>query len=124
MDTKDSRAAFLSCATVLGVLSAALCAAQELTVPRERLPTECALADSRSGYAGLRLPTNPWTGTDPSLIAEIRERVEGSPSLPDGPPMSPREAARFRLGLANGIEEAYAAVYQDAELKQLVPVYG
>lgn len=99
-------------------------AAQALTVPSNRLPAGCALAQSNTRYAGLRLPGNPWTGNSPSLVAEIRERVEGSPRPPDGPPMSPREAARFRLGLASGIEFAYVAVYQEAESQELIPVYG
>ena len=36
----------------------------------------------------------------------------------------PREAARFRLRLADGVEEAYAAIYQQSESDLLVVVYG
>jgi hypothetical protein len=66
---------------------------------------------------------------DVPLIASIRERVEGPVLVPDRPPPSAREAARFRLHLAEGVEEAYAAVYSqdeagDAAPRDAVVVYG
>ncbi len=106
----------------------------DLTVPWERLPEGCALwrepSTGRQGdvmhgglSVGLRVPTNPWAGTDTSLIASIRERM-APPPVPDAPPMSSREAARFRIQLANNIEEGYAATYHQAESKALVVVHG
>jgi hypothetical protein len=48
-----------------------------------------------------------------AVIAAIRERMEPPADVPDGPPLSPVERARFRLRLADGVESAYAAVYGD-----------
>jgi hypothetical protein len=45
------------------------------------------------------------------LIASIRERVDGPVIVPDGPPLSARQSARYRSHLAEGVEAAYAAVY-------------
>jgi hypothetical protein len=106
----------------------------DLTVPTDPVDSRCALPAAptvrvdahqmRGGlWASLPIPTNPWVGTDPFVIASIRERVN-APVVPDGPPMTSRQAARFRLLLAEGIEEAYAAVYVQSELDPLVVVYG
>ena len=109
---------------------------QDLTVPGDRLPGGCALSPAasvrldgnsiRGGlWAGLRIRTNPWTGTDASVVASIRERLDGGPPLvPDGPPLTPREQARYRLRFADGIEEAYAAIYLPSNSSGLVVVYG
>ena len=62
-------------------------ALQELTVPAERLPPGCVLSSDdtarRDGtrvrsrnWAGLRIPSNPWAGTDRPLVASIRERMD------------------------------------------------
>jgi len=96
-----------------------------LTVPQNRLPAGCSLPPSdttpldgnriRGGlWDGLPISSNPWHGDDRSVAAAIRERVAASPPLPDGPPLSRAELARFRLQLAEDIEEAYAAIYADA----------
>jgi hypothetical protein len=97
-----------------------------LTVPPDRLaPTGCALSPAptarlsgkqvRGGFwAGLPISSNPWIGTDPKAVVAIRERVVSSPPPPDGPPLSVAQLTRFRLQLADDIEEAYAAVYADA----------
>jgi hypothetical protein len=45
------------------------------------------------------------------------------PRPPDGPPLSHREALLFRLQLANGITEAYAAAYRDPT-GEFVTVYA
>ena len=98
----------------------------ELTVPRSRLPTGCQLVPSptqhlagsqvRVGvWAGLPIPTNPWTGTDRRTVAAIRERVDPPPLTPDPPALDSRGEAAFRLRLADGVEEAYAAVYGSEE---------
>jgi hypothetical protein len=62
--------------------------------------------------AGLGLKENPWIGTDKPILARIRERLEPPARLPDGPPLSRAEAARFRLHLADEIEEGYVATYE------------
>jgi len=42
--------------------------------------------------------------------------------MPDGPPLTPADAARFHLQLADGVEEAYAAVYDQSAAQAIV--YG
>jgi hypothetical protein len=94
----------------------------DLTVPREHLPADCVLAPDVTSI-GLRVKGNPWIGVDRHLVATIRERVSPLPPVPDGPPLTPRGSARFRLRLVEDIEEAYAAAYgQDAPDR--VVVYG
>jgi hypothetical protein len=87
-----------------------------LTIRGDRLPTGCSLPPSIFAIAARA--TNPWSGTDPVAIGEIRERVDGPTRMPDGPPLSHRELARFRFSLAEGVEEGYAAVYQQDEQKK------
>ena len=90
----------------------------DLTVPAERLPTGCGLSPSpriqTAGlWAGLPITSNPWIGTDRAIVASIHESVIDPPPVPDGPPPTKNELARFRLRLADGVEDAYAAVYTD-----------
>jgi len=103
-----------------------------LTVPQSRLVPGCALSASptvslggnqiRGGlWAGL--PRNPWTGVERSIVADIRESVAASPLLSDGPPLSRADLTRFRVQLAEDVEEAYAAIYTDAGT-HLVTVHG
>jgi hypothetical protein len=63
-------------------------------------------------WGGLPIQTNPGTGSDPHLIATIRERLYGGPPQPDGPPLDRRTASRYFFKLADGIAEGYAAFYQ------------
>lgn len=44
--------------------------------------------------------------------------------LPDAPPLSARELARFHLKLADGVDEGYAAIYREGASPQLVTVYA
>ena len=109
---------------------------RELTVPQERLPAGCAMSRSdtvrldgnraQSGlWAGLPIDTNPWIGTDRHVIAMIRERMDGPVLIPDGPPLTARQLSQYRLPLADGVEEAYAAVYRQSETEHaLTIVYG
>jgi hypothetical protein len=94
-----------------------------LTVSQGRLVPGCELSPSPTvALEGNRvlgglwggLPRNPWMGTEPSIVADIRERVATSPPLPDGPPLSRAELARFRAQLAEDVEGAYGAVYTEA----------
>lgn len=48
-------------------------------------------------------------------MTEIRELVDGPAEVPDGPPPGPKELSRYIGQLANGLEEAYAAVYVQPE---------
>lgn len=100
---------------------------QDLTLPAERLPVGCALSPAPSVHLdGGRVrfglwagfPTNPWIGTDRRLMASIRELVDGPAAVPDGPPLDARELSRYLGQLADGVVEAYGAVYvhSDAEL--------
>jgi hypothetical protein len=107
---------------------------EKLTVPESRLMAGCRLSPSafvrvdgnqmRGGlWAGLPITTNPWSGNDRSIAVAIRERVAVSPRPPDGPPLSGRDLTRFRLQLADDVEQAYAAVYAD-EGMQPIAVYA
>jgi hypothetical protein len=111
-----------------------LTAIHELTVPKERLSAGCALSPAASVHldgntvrgglwAGLPIATNPWAGTDAPIMASLREHLD-PPLLPDGPPLTTRESTRYRLHLADDIEEAYAAIYLQSESSPLVIVYG
>jgi hypothetical protein len=91
-----------------------------LTVPADRLPVGCTLRASDAVEA--RASTNPWTGTDPLVIATIRERMGHVTLVPDAP-RSRHEAAMFRLQLANGVAEAYAAHYRGTSA-EFVTVYA
>jgi hypothetical protein len=103
---------------------------QDLTVPKERLPTGCGLSPTAyvvegnrvTGglWAGLEIPTNPWTGTARRVIASIREHMDGPSLVPDGPPPTARELSRYRLLLADGVEEAYAAIYTQSDTNPIV----
>ncbi len=79
------------------------------------LPAGCSLATDKP-VIGLNLPvqidSNPWRGTDRSILASIREVMYGSPRLPDGPPLSAAELSRFLFRLSHGIDEGYVALYQ------------
>jgi hypothetical protein len=84
---------------------------QDLTLAKEHLPGGCSLADSPS----LKLDQNPWVGNDPRVLAQIRTRMYGlSTVAPDGPPLNRQETSRFSLSMAEGLDEGYAAFYQDA----------
>jgi hypothetical protein len=96
-------------------------AMSDLTVPPERLPAGCALPQApvmrlgdnkmQSGlWAGLPITSNPWVGSDRAIVAAIIESMDRPTLVPDAP-LTPRDAARFRLQLADGVDEAYAAVY-------------
>jgi hypothetical protein len=98
---------------------------QELTVPAARLFPGCGLSPASPdqtgnsvrprNWAGLNIPTNPWAGTDKPLTATIRQRISGAPLTPDGPPLTARESASYRLHLAEGVDEAYVAIYSQPE---------
>ena len=121
---------------VLPVLGGLLIAAlSDLTVPADRLPQGCALSPSQSVresgnhlrgglWAGLPIRTNPSTSSEPSVIVAIRIRITGPLVTPDPPALSEHGLARFQLQLADGIDEAYAAVYLESETQELVTLYG
>ena len=107
----------------------------DLTVPGSVLPTGCALSAApseriegnrfRSGlWAELPIRTNPWLGADAPIVASIVARLQPAAVVPDGPPQTPNEAARFQLHLADGVEQAYAAVYRSGDAGALAVVYG
>jgi hypothetical protein len=113
----------------------AIAALGDLTVPVERLPAGCAVPrsefvridgnQSRGGlWAGLSMRTNPASSSEPKLIVEIRERIEGPRLTPDAPALTARDAARFRMQLVDAIDEAYAATYQPSDSFQVIVVYG
>src|SRR4051812_3437408 len=106
----------------------------DLTVPNERLPAGCALVAApsqrlegnrmRSGlWSGLNIGTNPWIGTEASILAAIHERL-ASTEVPDGPPLPPAQARRYFLQLADGIDQAYVAIYREHDVSGPTTVYG
>ena len=99
---------------------------ETLTVPPANLPQGCALSPPREAGIGMPIPSNPWLGNDPSVVISIRERVARPPEVPDGPPLSRSELARFRFRLAEDVLEAYMAVYKDSTTDdaRLIPVYA
>jgi hypothetical protein len=115
------------------VVLALVLALADLTVPPDRLPSGCALSTAptvrignqvRSGlWAGLPISTNPWIGADRATVAAIVERVIDPPPVPDGPPLTKGELARFRSRLADDVEAAYAAIYADGD-STLVTVHA
>lgn len=97
---------------------------RDLRVPAERLPAGCALSpaptiplDGNRVRSGLwaEFPSNPWTGTDRRLIASIRQLIDGPAAVPDGPPLDAKQLSRYLGQLADGVEEAYGAVYLQSE---------
>jgi hypothetical protein len=97
---------------------------RDLTLSPERLPVGCALSPAPSVHldgnrvrSGLwaDFPTNPWTGTDRRLMASVREIVDGPVAVPDGPPLGAKELSRYLGQLADGVEEAYGAVYMHSD---------
>jgi hypothetical protein len=98
-----------------------LVALQELTVPAAQLPDGCALkAETRGTMTVFGFPGNPWIGDDRQTLARMRERAEGSPDVPDGPPLTRAAQARFQARLADGVEEGYSAVYAQAGERDIV----
>jgi hypothetical protein len=96
---------------------------EELTVPSERLPTGCSLAEATTNavmWPGVRITANPWIGTHPVILSALRELMEPPSRVVDAPPPTPAERARFRLRLAEGVESGYAAVYSDGAARVLV----
>ena len=85
--------------------------------------TPLALESLLDNILDQEITSNPWKGGDRSLVAAVHERVVGSPPLPDGLPPSRAELVRFRLSLADNVEEAYAVVSTDSE-QNLVAVQG
>ena len=106
----------------------------EITVPNDRLPAGCGLAAApserlernrvRSGlWTGLNIRTNPWIGIDVPILAAIHERLAPT-EAPDGPPLTPVQARRYFLRLADGIDQAYVAIYREQDVSDLTTVYG
>jgi len=119
----------------LALAGATIAALGDLTVPPDRLPPGCAPPPSRVEradgatvrgdlWAGLPISRNPQTSSEPKLIVEVRERLEGPRLIPDAPALTARDAARFRIHLADGIDEAYAAIYRQPDSHEMVVVYG
>ena len=76
-----------------------------LTLPVARLPEGCALAK----YTAHR--SNPWLGTDEPTIGRLRQQFSAPVPLPDAPPVSRRDEARYYVRAAEGIVEGYSASY-------------
>jgi hypothetical protein len=106
----------------------------DLTVPNDRLPAGCALVAApserlegnqvRTGlWAGLNIGTNPWIGTEAPILATIRERLAPT-EVPDGPPLTQAQARRYFLQLADGIDQAYVAIYREHDVSAPTTVYG
>lgn len=97
-------------------------ALRDLTL-KATLPAGCELVPAPSArldgnrvsvglWGNLPITVNPWTGAERPVIALIRQTMYGSTESPDGPPLSSQEANRYFLRGAEGIDEGYAAFYQ------------
>jgi hypothetical protein len=116
-------------AVALALIAVAIGAAQrgpvgevtlrDLTVPPASLPDGCALAATPVA-ALYPMRENPWIGTDAPSRAMIRERIEGPVMTADPPGLTRKDLAAFRLHLADGVDEAYAAVYKQSETTPIV----
>jgi hypothetical protein len=93
----------------------------QLTLPVSERPAGCVLDANRGNAIGLPLAANPWYGNDRRPMAAIRERI-APPLVPDGPPLNARDAAAFRLHLADDLDHAYAAMYGSS--KEIIAVMG
>jgi hypothetical protein len=101
---------------------------RDLTVPAERLPRGCALSPAPAARAALApsvtpIRENPWIGTDGPTVASIRERIDGPIVATDPPSLTVKGLGAFRLRLADGVAEAYAAVYTQGDARS-VEVYA
>lgn len=94
----------------------------QLTVPKDRLPDGCSLTATQSGYAigWQRLTSNPWIGTDRAILGGLRGLIDGPGRrpLPDALTTS-LEEAELRSALAEGVEEGYAATYEQLSARAL-----
>jgi hypothetical protein len=91
-----------------------------LTIPADQLPAACSMRPD--DVIDHRASTNPWIGTEPLVIAAIREGMGAVTRVPDAP-LSRREETMFRLQLANGVAEAYGARYRGTNA-EFVTVYA
>lgn len=124
----------LACVTLVGVcLVGALASAAGqsarslvvLTVPASQLPTGCALKPAepdppsvgspslvaRPSWVPAQPPVNPWSGSDRSLAASIRARIDATPRVPDGPPVDAAGIRAWQLKWADNVVDAYHATY-------------
>lgn len=105
----------------------------DLTLPGNHLPADCLLPPERftlvgpirvDRWLGLPLTSNPWQGTDPGILGVIRDRMLNFVEETHVRPRDLREIADYRLKLAEGLEEGYAAVYHDTVRQRLIPVFA
>ena len=98
-----------------------------LTVPEGRLPPDCRplavpLQRALIGPDGptlvhaedAALPSLPWQGNDRRTLASIRRVVDGTPPLPDGPPLDADGTIAHALRWADDVVEGYGSVYVEA----------
>jgi len=90
-----------------------------LTVPNPALPEGCGLVpqDARSQF-----PANPWTGTDPKIVARVHQAIDATRvrPLPDLPPRATQANAPSDPGKwAANIVEAYRAAYVSTDGRQV-----
>jgi hypothetical protein len=106
----------------VNVTSSSLASLQELTVPPAQRPPGCAATpvapkhapdDEFSWLLPPQVRTNPWIGSDKTVLAEIRARIDPPlrAAAPDGPPIARAASAEFAAHLADDVEEGYAAAY-------------
>ena len=101
---------------------------ERLIVRGDRLPAGCGLATppqpgpvikgnarvfTGAALPGRSLSENPWIGTDATTLVAIWEAMDRAPRNPDPIPLDPRQAARYRFRLADGVERGYRATYED-----------
>ena len=124
---------YIAIAVIAALLQAAAAPGavmKDLTVPVERLPEGCAFAPRlRKGRNPLQptwgpFPANPWIGTEKGLMGLVRQIMDLSRmTIPDGPAPDAAGIERYIAGLTEGVEEAYAAIYEQDE-KDVVMVHA
>ena len=76
-------------------------------------PEGGVIAIAPKPFARRPFPSNPWSGTDHTYIAQLREAFDRVPPvrLPDGPPLEQKEVNKLLWTLKGNIEEGYLASY-------------
>jgi len=96
-----------------------------LTVPDDRLPPSCRLnpvepmapIGARRGAMVIARNSepNPLISRERRVVEETRRLVDGAPPEPDGPPLTPRGAARWASRWAEDVVAAYRATYRQTD---------
>ena len=129
---------FLALVSAAATVSVGLSAAsrqetlRSVVVVSSALPQGCALAadsslsrnarEGRTAITARAIPTNPWSGSDIGVVANILQLIDPPLAVPDGPPPSARAVKSLWLARAREVTEAAAATYDSGS--GLISVYA